>query len=380
MSILLLIIILSTIFLQRKPKFCFSLPQDGSYLSHERTNIINAIFITIIVLRHIHQQIVPFFGIDVWYNTYFNGPAGQSIVSTFFFYSGYGIMLNIIKKKDKYVKNLIKIRFSKLYVNMAICAFISAIAYALCNYTTWEKAFSYAGKTCIGLGGLWFIVMTLALYITTWLSFRLLSTKYPVSAIVLSALLIYIICILLIPYKPSWWLDTEICFPCGMLLAIYREKLDKILIKTRIPIICIGIVTLCVGWIAMLHCFRMCTFISSAYGFITTKCQLYWGISPYAVWNLLYPLCTVIYVMGITWCFASIQWQHHNKFLVWLGGPAVFYIFCLHFIPIRMFEVLGTHKAFPCLTIIGIVLTSLGIAYIAHKLIPRIDKIFFTSK
>ena len=169
-----ILFILFLLLLTGKPRFRKHLPTDGSYLSHERTNLINAFFIIIIVLRHIHQRIIPFEGIDLFYAHVYEHKAAQSIVSSFFVFSGYGIMMSLLKKKEIYLKELMSKRFVKLYFNMAVCAFVSAITYIF-TYTTWELALHHAVLTCLGLGGYWFIIMTLVIYITTWLSFTRVS-------------------------------------------------------------------------------------------------------------------------------------------------------------------------------------------------------------
>lgn len=108
---LLILFLLALMLLWGRPSFVWQLPENGACLSHNRTNIINAFFIIIIVLRHINQRIVPFEGIDLWYQRLFDGPAGQSIVSSFFFFSGYGIFKAIERKREIYVKELITKRF-----------------------------------------------------------------------------------------------------------------------------------------------------------------------------------------------------------------------------------------------------------------------------
>ena len=369
MSVTILLFLLLLLF-TGKPRFRKYLPTDGSYLSHERTNLINAFFIIIIVLRHIRQQVIPFDGMDELYIHLYEQKAGQSIVSTFFVFSGYGIMMSLMRKKETYLKELMSKRFVTLYFNMAVCALVSALTFIV-TYTTWDKALWHFVLTCMGLGGYWFIIMTLVIYITTWSAFSIAGLKRPTTAIILSGVLIYVVCIALIPYKPGWWLDTELCFPCGMLLALYREKLDTILSRTKLPILIIGLIMSILGWYLMQYCSRVC-------GAVLYHCDLLTDHSGQAAYIFLYPLCTVVFVLGITWAFASLTWKKTNPFLVWLGGPAVFYIFVLHFIAIRAMQALGWHHTYPQLGILLIVLASLGLAYIGYKLLPKLDKLIFT--
>lgn len=184
MSILVLTL-LSLTLLWGKPQFNRNLLPDGAILSHNRTNVINAFFIIIIVLRHIHQRLVPFHGVDEYYNIYFNGPAGQGIVSTFFFFSGYGIMQSIMRKKEVYVRELMSKRFLRLYFNTAVCCLFCSLIYGLTYLSPGEAVDSFF-KTMIGAGGYWFIIMTLAIYIATWIGFKLCGVSRPVISVLLS--------------------------------------------------------------------------------------------------------------------------------------------------------------------------------------------------
>ena len=117
---------------------------------------------------------------------------------------------------------------------------------------------------------------------------------------------------------------------------------------------------------------------------------------------LLYPLCTVVLVFGILWLFAGIKWKKEPSFLVWLGGSAVFYIFVLHFIPIRIIqagrlegpypimssdiggviiqEPMGWGAIYPEISIIGMIGSTLLLAYVVQLIVSRIDVWIFERK
>ena len=91
MSIVLLLffaLILSSV---RKP-----LKFNRDYLSVEQTHTINGIFIIFVFLRHFWQYVDKINSIDTvfdWVNSFL----GQTIVTTFMFYSGYGVTVSIWK-------------------------------------------------------------------------------------------------------------------------------------------------------------------------------------------------------------------------------------------------------------------------------------------
>ncbi len=392
MSILVLTILGLTL-IWGKPRFVRDLPDNGGCLTHARTNLINAFFIIIVLLRHIHQRLVPFHGIDTYYNVYFNSPAGQGIVSTFFFFSGYGIMQSILRKQENYVRELMSKRFLRLYFNTAICCILSCLVYGLTYLSPGEAAMSFA-QTMVGAGGYWFIIMTLAIYVATWIGFKLCGIRRSTISVLVSASLIYILCVALTPIKPMWWLDTELCFPCGMLLAIYLPHVEGLIRKSRIPIIIIGSIFTGTGWLLM-------QYNGAGYDILLNNHVLdflapkYLPYSVKAYYIFVYPLCTVVWVLGILWLFASVKWEKEPAFMVWLGGPAVFYIFVLHFIPIRLIQYFGTEGEFttgivkeafgwsashPNLVILSTVLSSVGLAYLMYLLLTHLDALIFEKK
>ena len=110
---------------------------------------------------------------------------------------------------------------------------------------------------------------------------------------------------------------------------------------------------------------------------------------------LVYPLCTVVWVLGILWIFASVKWQKESAFLVWLGGPAVFYIYVLHFVPIRLIQYFGTDGDFPLgliseafgwgalypkAVVLATVVLSLVLAFLMQLVLTKLDAPIFERK
>ena len=398
---LLILFLLALMLLWGRPSLVWQLPENGACLSHNRTNIINAFFIIIIVLRHINQRIVPFEGIDLWYQRLFDGPAGQSIVSSFFFFSGYGIFKAIERKREIYVKELITKRFLRLYINMGICCAFSCMVYLITHLTPKEALGAFV-ETMIGAGGYWFIVMTLAIYLVTWFGFKIFGVNRPLLSILLSFVLIYVLCVALIPIKPMWWLDTELCFPCGMLMALFLPEVENVVRKIRVPVLLVGALCLVAGWVLMKYHMIPYYVVKEKFGLLEWLPVGWQNLLRDAYHILLYPLCTVVFVLGVLWLFAGIKWKKEPSFLVWLGGPAVFYIFVLHFIPIRIIqtgglvgpypimssdiggvivrEPMGWGNVYPELSIVGMMAATLLLAYGGQLVVSRIDGWIFNSK
>ena len=67
-----------------------------SYMNREQTQMINGIFIILVFMRHFNQYVQLDSVIEVPF-LYLNKILGQLIVTTFMFYSGYGVMTSIMK-------------------------------------------------------------------------------------------------------------------------------------------------------------------------------------------------------------------------------------------------------------------------------------------
>lgn len=352
-----------------KPRLRYGVPADGSYMSHDRTMMINGIFLVLIVLRHLRLNGYAPCDVDLWFTDYIDCPLLQLVVATFFFYSGYGIMTSIRRKGDIYIHDLLCKRFLRLYLNFAVAAFISYAAMAAFCMAPADAAEKFA-LSMVGMGGWWFIVMTLALYLLTWASFRLCGTRRPWCAVALLAALTLALCLALFPYKPSWWLDTEPCFAAGAAYCLLQPRIDAMLIKTRLPISLIGacVTALAVAGIEYLHILNYC---ASRLLLLPPEPGM-----PLRIMIFTQALA-IPFAIGITWFFAGISWQRVPRFLKWFGGPAVFAVFLWHFIPIRLYCHMGLNTAYPPLHVLAVFLSAILLAWLGIRLFNFIDRLFW---
>ncbi len=302
-------------------------------------------------------------------------------------------MKSVLRKGDGYVDALLRHRFLRVYIHTGICGAFMYCVYAFISHLTpLEATMSYL-KTMLGAGAYWFVMMSLVLYVFTYVSFKICGLQRPLRAIVVMFVLTGGLCVGLIPIKPMWWLDTALCFPCGMLMALYLPRVEGLVRRTRIPIMLVGVMLAIVGMLLV----RM-----HMYPFYLVQEKLHLQECLSADWYvylreayhaLLFPFMTVAWVLGVLWFFAGIEWKKIPSFYLWLGGPAVFYIFVLHFIPMKIMQTLkldaSIEKAsvlphlsdmgvlYPELSIVLVVVASLLMAYIANLLISKLDKRIF---
>lgn len=94
---------------------------NTEYLSIENCNNIKGVFLLIIIVNHASQYLN--LSTDNFYDNgwlVFIKFLGQMVVSMFMFYSGYGIMESIAKKKRKYILSMPYKRVFKTFINFDI--------------------------------------------------------------------------------------------------------------------------------------------------------------------------------------------------------------------------------------------------------------------
>ncbi|MDO5450166.1 MAG: hypothetical protein Q4F30_04655 [Akkermansia sp.] len=342
-------------FVLGKPRLRYSLPLDGSHVAHERTLMINGFFMVLMLLRHISIFCCPIQPEDEWYYAHIDAPLVQCIVCTYFFYSGYGIMLSLQKKGRLYLRQLLTRRFAGLYVRFGFAAAAVCMMEALIWGNFLERGLKFL-YTMVGCGSWWFIVMSLVLYLLTWLSFSVVgfSPERPrrsLVAILILSILVAVVVSLMFPYKPTWWLDTEWCFPAGMLYALYGHRLEFLLNKSRLPALVWGLLLVSASLWA-LHHFRL---FAKFFGWLSGIALGGWAGIHYT------SALACFFALGVTWIFASVTWSRVPRPLVWLGQNA-FYLFLFQYVPMKLFRDFGISASHPRLSILLAFILAIGLA------------------
>lgn len=196
---------------------------DKEALTLERTTMINGFFVGLVLFSHFNSYVITNYSIDSVY--YFIFKMGQLMVTTFLFYSGYGIYESI-KNKNNYINNFFKNRIVKLFVSV----FLSLILYIFLNiiigqeYSIKTILLSPIGFTSIGNSN-WFIFATFCMYFSVLISFKLFKNDN-LSALLLCLILSF--CYIFLVMKLlhySWWVDTILCFNAGMFFSYFKESI-----------------------------------------------------------------------------------------------------------------------------------------------------------
>lgn len=201
-----------------------------NFLDYSQTLCVNGIFVILVFLRH-STDYCNFSQSSSNLFNFVNYGLLQLIVTTFLFYSGYGIYESI-KNKDDYInKNLLK-RIKKLYFNFLI----SVISFLIMNmllgikYNIKTILLSLFAWESIGNSN-WYIFAIISMYFFTYICFKIF--KKNLHAILGVTFLINLYTIILSLFKYSYWYDTVICFSLGLFVSYYKERIFNFFTKNN---------------------------------------------------------------------------------------------------------------------------------------------------
>ena len=199
------------------------------YLSRDTTLAIKGFFVILVFCRHFKQYVTLSDNIIDRMFLYVDRVLGQLIVVMFLFYSGYGIIVQTMKKPEKYTRCFLKHRFIPTWVNFAICIcffIIVDIALGLIkNYSLWQIILAFTGWVSIG-NSTWFMFDTFVFYLLFYVSYRLVKpAKIQEGLLIFSIFSVVFAMILFVTKKSTWW-NTIFCLPLGMWYGYYRVEIE----------------------------------------------------------------------------------------------------------------------------------------------------------
>lgn len=204
-----------------------NLKRTKEHLDKEQTNNIKGIFILIVFFSHFNSYVnigesldLPYLKAITWFS--------QAMVTPFLFYSGYGIMEQIKKKGNEYIKSIPKKRIITTMIKFDIAVLIFLILSILFKkeISILKVLLSLIGWESLGNSN-WYIFDILILYLITYISFRFIK-KQKISLLITTILtLIYMLIFYKFNIKPTYWYDTMPCYIIGMYYSFYKEQIQK---------------------------------------------------------------------------------------------------------------------------------------------------------
>lgn len=292
-------------------RFCRE--KNTEYLSIEQTTSVKGIFILLVFFSHFNSYVTYTESLDQTYAS-FVIMFGQTMVTLFLFYSGYGVMQSIMKK-DSYIDTIPVKRILNTWIRFD-CAVLIYLIIGLVSGKTFglkQILLSFTGWDSVGNSN-WYIFVILLLYAMTYCSFKIIRTKHliwPVLAVIGMSAGWIALCALT-DIKEIHWYDTILCYGAGMLYSLYKEKIEKFLCQNIIR------------W-AIFLVLAFAAFVKLR-GMGTTVSIL--------LLNLIFTGIVVLFTMHI---------KIGNKVLYWCGKN-LFELYILQRIPMMLLQYLGLHQ------------------------------------
>lgn len=279
---------------------------NENYISKNSTTIINGLFVITVLFSHFNSYIIPSNIYDKCLVTILNS-IGQLMVTSFLFYSGFGIYESI-KNKKNYMKSFFKNRFLSTYfsffVTVLLFLFINFILNN--NYDIKTILLSFTGYESIGNSN-WYMFCIFYLYIVTMICFCNSFKLSNIYRILLVSLLSIIYIAIITKFKSYYYASTILCYPFGMLYSYYKEKLWEYIKKYYYLILLMLIMIFAIG-----------------YYIVRQNSSIY-----------LYNIYAIVFVLLVV--FISMKLETNNKVYYWIGSN-VFYIYMLQRIPMNIFK------------------------------------------
>jgi len=224
MTIILLIILFLTLYKVKLVKHGI----NKEYISSNNTKIINGIFVLLVFLSHCKPYVSWSESFFDSLGIFFISNIGQLMVTTFLFYSGYGIFESIKNKKNAYVDSMPKKRILNLLIKFDIAVIIFTIFSYLLNikYSFKTIILSLIGWDAVGNSN-WYIFIILSLYLITYFSFKVFKNQSELTKINLITIISIVFIFIIKEFKQPWWYDTMLCYPLGMYYSYYKKYVEK---------------------------------------------------------------------------------------------------------------------------------------------------------
>lgn len=337
--------------------------QPAKYLSRNHTNLVNGFFIFVVFVRHFCCRNPQMNAVDSLYILKEGCTIGQLLVSTFFFFSGYGIQLSLSCKGMMYARNLIQKRFAGLILRFGILVLVYLLIQYLLGvrYSIGHIAMSMLAWKAVGNPS-WFIFMTLAEYLIIAVCY-VLFCRWGRHAVVLGVMLATSVWMFFIgTCKPDWYVNTILCVPFGMLFSLYLERFHSFQQKAGKYVLLL--VPLLIFAAQYLH----------VNGYYLTKLPIlnFWAGSLVANTGAgLFALGMALFAGWLS--LVSPKLSRAAGFLSYCGGPALFYIYMLHMIPLMLGQQFGLSAYGEWYLVVSLLITAI-LTYVAlqvDKLICR---------
>lgn len=242
-NLLLLYPLLLLVLLLYKAKCCTGGGYSAAFMSLEQCRMIRGAACIGVILHHLTQGITG-------YGSLWRGPitifseAGYLFTAIFFFFSGYGLIVNVYERED-YLDHFPARRLPTVLIPFWLINAMIVTVKALAGWGVYHfrTAVMFVSGLLLANSNGWFVVEITILYLLFYLSFRFLRNKN-ISIIALSAAALFLMCWSFTRghdppeaqihwFRGEWWYNSTAAFLFGIWYARLRKKMDSLRLKSR---------------------------------------------------------------------------------------------------------------------------------------------------
>lgn len=309
----------------------------SDYLGRNQSKMLRAIACLGVIVHHITQSVTSYGVVNKGPITILSS-MGILFTSVFFFFSGYGLIINVIDRAD-YLEGFLTHRLSVILIPF----FTSNVIYTLSRVFISHIPLSGAAiiKCILGLelinGNGWYIVEIFFLYVFFYVIFRIIRQK----DVAIILLCIVTLGIMMIGYRSGhdlqslakhwfrgeWWYNATITFMVGMLYARFRRPIEEFIHRHyRILIVLIPVL--------FIVSFGIEEKILARYGYYISV-SLAKGINGQMVTLIAQMVTCVLFVITVTVICAKITFG--NRIIRYVSSVSI-EVFLIHGLFLDMLE------------------------------------------
>ncbi|WP_225046843.1 hypothetical protein [Lacticaseibacillus kribbianus] len=317
------------------------------YIDHRTTMTINGFFLFLVFFSHFSSylpaQTQLFHLSGIWLHI-----QRQVIVTPFLFFSGYGIMTQLIRRGHQYVDSFPVKRFFfvwfRFFVAVSLFWLVSLVMHV--DYPLRKVALAYTGLVSIGNSN-WYIFVVLVLYIVTYVAFKLFGKRQTLALVVTGLLILaYVVVAYRRRMVPAFY-NTIFCYYAGMLYAVHKDRITR--------------------WVAGSWPRYLLTGLLLAAAFCATYLLVSRTIFGWRV--LWYELMSVSFALGVTWFAMRVRVV--NPLLAYMGGGAMFSLYMLQRLPMIVGSRLGL-QANPIPYFLLVVVATFAISWVFEYVVNAV--------
>ena len=320
------------------------------YMTPERTTATKGVFILLIFLTHGEQYLTltdapP----DKIYSIIRLG-LGQSVVTAFFFYSGYGMTVSLRRKGEAYLSAFPRMRILKtlLHFDIAVLLYLIAALAMQWPLTSGEIIWSFIGWESLGNSS-WFIFDILVAYVMFYACFRLCRNLHK-SAVLFTALSIVFV-VLMVLFQESRYYNTFLSVSMGIWFCLYQEKIERGL-HSR-------------GKVLALFAVLAAAYVAGGVLLMPV----------YDTYEYLYIPLPLIFMTALL--LLTMVWRFDNPVLRYFGEH-LFSVFILMRLPMELLEFAGVTNVYVFMALS--LLCTVALAHVFDLFLQKLDQVLFKPR